>query len=70
MHEIYSVQKSFYPNVWPSFLQDSFQATIEAELAFLDVYMADDVHKYFREAVCILAAKHCSLNPFLSSRRA
>ena len=66
IHEIYFVQKSLYLNVWPSFLQDSSQATIEAELAFSAPYMTDDVHKYCREAVCILATKHCSLNPFLS----
>ena len=59
MHEIYSVQKSLYLNVWPPLLKDSFQATIEAEFVFSDVYMTDDVHNYCREAVCILAAKHC-----------
>ena len=63
MHEIYSVQKSFYLNIWPSLFQDSFQATIEAELVLSDVYMTDDVHKCFREAVCILVRNHCSLNP-------
>ena len=67
IHKIYSVLKSFYLNVWPSLLQDSLQATIKAEPVFSDVYMADDVHKYFREAACILAGQQCSLNPFFSS---
>ena len=67
IHKIYSVSKSFYLNVRPSFSQDSFQTTIKAEPVSSDAYMADDVHNYFREAACILAGKHCSVDLFLSS---
>jgi hypothetical protein len=55
IHKIYSVFKSFYLKACPFLLQDSSQATIKAEIVFSDVDMTDDVHKYFREAACILA---------------
>jgi hypothetical protein len=59
-------KKSIYFNVWPSLFQDSSQTTIKAELVFSGAYMRDYVRKYCREAVCILAGKHCSVNWFMS----
>ena len=38
-YKIYFAYKSIYVSIWPSLLQDSFQATIKAELVSSDVYM-------------------------------
>jgi hypothetical protein len=52
--------------IWPSWPQNSFFTPIKAKPVFSDAYMTDGVRKSFREAACILAGKHCSVNLFLS----
>ena len=47
-------------------LKDSSDGSIEAELALVDPYMADDVHKNSIEGDYILERKDCSVNLFLS----